>query len=1019
MRYLFLFLCLLNLSVLAQFEPINGTRDSKPKMIAFKNARILVSPDKTIEQGTLLIKGDRIMDVGILVIVPEEAIVVDCKGRTIVPAFIETNTMIGLTKPVSGNQSSRPQLESSKEGAYYWNESIRPEVNSGSIYQSDQKASDELIKMGFGLAVTHVQDGISRGTGALVSLGGAEEKKHLIKAEAAQFYSFNKGISKQTYPSSQMGSIALLRQTFYDLKWYIESKPKELNLSLESMRDDIGLPFLFKTADKWEILRASKIAKEFNYRFNYIGSGNEYMAVRQLKYSLDQIIIPVNFPEAYDVNDPYVSRQIPLSDLKHWEMAPSNPFILLQNQVPICITSEGNKNADGFWKNIKKAMERGLTEKDVLNALTLQPAKMLKIEDEFGTLEKGKRACFMIYSSNPFNSAAKLYEAWLLGEQKVMSMSPKHEVAGRYNILLDGKQYPIEITGEGDKLSAKIQSVKQSKDTKKGTVSYDTLSPKVNIQLIGDDITLQFNLDDENWKGSVNLHGKVSSKFGVFEGDGMLPTGKWIQWSAIRNDKVEGDKEKDFLSTVDTSFSSKLWFPHMAYGFEKVPEAETIVFENATVWTNEQQGILKGGTVIVQNGKISFVGTGNYMVPGGARVIDAKGKHITFGIIDEHSHIAISKGVNEGGQAVTAEVSIADVVTSDDINIYRQLSGGVTAAQLLHGSANPIGGQSALIKLKWGHSPEEMLIQNAPKFIKCALGENVKQANWGDNNSVRFPQTRMGVEQVFFDGFHRAKCYEKEWKTYNTSTAVDKIAPRKDLELEVLSEILRSERFITCHSYVQSEINMLMHVADSMGFKINTFTHILEGYKLADKMLKHGVGASSFSDWWAYKFEVNDAIPYNASLMHEMGLTVAINSDDAEMGRRLNQEAAKSVKYGRMSEEDAWKMVTLNPAKLLHLDDRMGSLKAGKDADIVLWTNNPLSIDAKVEMTVVDGKVLFDSKRDYLMRLQNQAEKARIISKMLESNEKGEGSKPFVKKRSRHFHCDTIGEEGSESENTH
>jgi len=333
MRYLFLFLCLLNLSVLAQFEPINGTRDSKPKMIAFKNARILVSPDKTIEQGTLLIKGDRIMDVGMLVIVPEEAIVVDCKGRTIVPAFIETNTMIGLTKPVSGNQSSRPQLESSKEGAYYWNESIHPEVNSGSMYQSDQKASDELIKMGFGLAVTHVQDGISRGTGALVSLGGAEEKKHLIKAEAAQFYSFNKGISKQTYPSSQMGSIALLRQTFYDLKWYIESKPKELNLSLESMRDDIGLPFLFKTADKWEILRASKIAKEFNYRFNYIGSGNEYMAVRQLKYSLDQIIIPVNFPEAYDVNDPYVSRQIPLSDLKHWEMAPSNPFILLQNQV--------------------------------------------------------------------------------------------------------------------------------------------------------------------------------------------------------------------------------------------------------------------------------------------------------------------------------------------------------------------------------------------------------------------------------------------------------------------------------------------------------------------------------------------------------------------------------------------------------------------------------------------------------------------------------------------------------------
>jgi imidazolonepropionase-like amidohydrolase len=583
---------------------------------------------------------------------------------------------------------------------------------------------------------------------------------------------------------------------------------------------------------------------------------------------------------------------------------------------------------------------------------------------------------------------------------------------------LEGKQYPLEITGEGDKLSGKIETIKQTRDPKKGTIKTDTLAPKVNVQLISDDITLQFNIDDDNWKGSVNLHGKVSSKFGVFEGDGMLPTGKWIQWTAIRNSDVDVKKDEKTAS-IDTAFSSKLWFPNMAYGFDQVPEVETIVFRGATVWTNEPGGILKDATVITQGGKITYVGTGSYMIPNGAKVIDAKGKHVTSGIIDEHSHIAISKGVNEGGQAVSAEVSIADVVNPDDINIYRQLSGGVTAAQLLHGSANPIGGQSALIKLKWGHSPEEMVIPNSPKFIKCALGENVKQANWGDYNTVRFPQTRMGVEQVFLDGFNRAKIYQKEWDAYTKSYASGKVAPRKDLELEVLSEILRSERFITCHSYVQSEINMLMHVADSMNFRINTFTHILEGYKLADKMLRHGAGASTFSDWWAYKFEVNDAIPYNAALMNKMGLTVAINSDDAEMGRRLNQEAAKGVKYGGISEEEAWKMVTLNPAKLLHLDDRMGSLKEGKDADIVLWTNNPLSIDAKVEMTVVDGKVLFDSKRDYIMRSHNQAEKARIITEMLKSNEKGEGAKPFVKKRSRHFHCDTLGEEGSEGENTH
>ena len=316
-----------------------------------------------------------------------------------------------------------------------------------------------------------------------------------------------------------------------------------------------------------------------------------------------------------------------------------------------------------------------------------------------------------------------------------------------------------------------------------------------------------------------------------------------------------------------------------------------------------------------------------------------------------------------------------------------------------------------------------MLIKDAPKFIKCALGENVKQANWGDFNTVRFPQSRMGVEQVFYDGFTRAKAYKKEWEDYQVNLgkkgASTIFAPRKDLELEVLNEILDSKRFISCHSYVQSEINMLMHVADSMGFKINTFTHILEGYKVADKMKKHGAGGSTFSDWWAYKFEVNDAIPYNAKLMQDQGLVVAINSDDAEMGRRLNQEAAKSVKYGGMSEEEAWKMVTLNPAKLLHLDDRMGSVKIGKDADLVLWTGNPLSIESKVELTMIDGLILYNRNNNLALEERNTKERARLINKMLESNEKGEATKPFIKKGRRLYHCDTHGEEGEESENQH
>jgi imidazolonepropionase-like amidohydrolase len=416
-------------------------------------------------------------------------------------------------------------------------------------------------------------------------------------------------------------------------------------------------------------------------------------------------------------------------------------------------------------------------------------------------------------------------------------------------------------------------------------------------------------------------------------------------------------------------------------------------------------------------GKIKEVSRQNISAPAGARIIDAAGLHLTSGIIDEHSHIAISKGVNEGGQAITAEVSIANVVNPDDIDIYRQLAGGVTAAQLLHGSANPIGGQSALIKLKWGATPEEMLIDHAPKFIKCALGENVKQANWGDFNTVRFPQTRMGVEQVFYDGFYRAKAYQAEWTAYRSGMV--KVAPRVDLELEVLSEILRSERFITCHSYIQSEINMLMHVADSMGFRVNTFTHILEGYKVADKMNKHGVAGSTFSDWWAYKFEVNDAIPYNAALMTEQGVLVCINSDDAEMGRRLNQEAAKSIKYGGLNEEQAWKLVTLNPAKVLHLDDQMGSVKAGKAADLVLWTAHPLSVEARVSITMIDGVIYYEEAVQANKQQQMEQERVRILSLMLAAKDRGETAVVPQKKVKNHYHCDTLGEDATQTENTH
>ena len=342
-------------------------------------------------------------------------------------------------------------------------------------------------------------------------------------------------------------------------------------------------------------------------------------------------------------------------------------------------------------------------------------------------------------------------------------------------------------------------------------------------------------------------------------------------------------------------------------------------------------------------------------------------------------------------------VFIADNLNPDDVNIYRQLSGGVTSSHILHGSANTIGGQTQLIKLRWGANDDKLKFEGSDGFIKFALGENVKRSSSNSNN--RFPDTRMGVEQVLDDAFNRAKDYEAALKaaaspaapiatkgkksSTPTTNAINPYSTiRRDLELEALVEIMNKKRFITCHSYVQSEINAAMKVGERYGVTFNTFTHILEGYKVADKMKAHGAAASTFSDWWNYKMEVVDAIPQNAAIMSRVGLNVAINSDDAEMARRLNQEAAKSIKYGGLSEEEVLKMVTLNPAKMLHVDNRVGSIKVGKDADLVLWSDNPLSIYARAEKTVVDGIVYFDRQKDAEMRKQQTSERNRLIQKM-------------------------------------
>ncbi|QNK64588.1 amidohydrolase family protein [Pedobacter sp. PAMC26386] len=979
--------------------PVNGSFDTRPGMFAFTNATIVVNPSQTLSNATLLIKGQTIQAVGSGLAVPKGYVVIDLKGKFIYPSLIDAFTSYGLPEATVQPRGARQSVFlSTKKGAYGWNESIRPETYVKNIFTVDSKKADDLRKAGFGSVNVISRDGIARGISAAVTLNEGTDNNVFLKDQTAANYSFNKGTSSNDYPTSLMGSIALLRQTYYDSQWYGKQK-EEYNISLEEFGKQQTIPQIFE-ADGWaNILRADKIGKEFGKQYIIKSNGDEYQRINEVKATGVSLIIPLAFPKAYDVEDPSEARSLTLTQMKAWEMAPSNPVALEKAGIKFALTSFGLENTRDFWANIRLAIENGLTEKQALQSVTEIPASLLGISDKVGSLEKGKIANFLISSDNLFKNGNIIFENWVQGRRFIINKIDITDVRGIYNLNIDGVgALTLKITGTSGGSTAAIERT-----------GADSIKTTSTFTRNGDWISINFNLK-KNPQGNIRLSGYLTSASPLsFKGEATLPDGKSGRFTATYKDAAKETPKKE--EPKSTLAKGSILYPFGAFGNAELPKQETVLIKNATIWTNEKEGILKNADILLENGKIKAVGQN--LAAGNARVIDATGKHVTAGIIDEHSHIAGSGGINEGAQSVSAEVRIADIINSEDVNIYRQLAGGVTTSHILHGSANPIGGQSQLIKLRWGKAPEELKFAGADGFIKFALGENVKQSNFG--SGARFPVTRMGVEQTFVDEFTRAKEYEKAMTVKGNSV-------RRDLELDAVVEILKNKRFITCHSYVQSEINMLIHVADSLGFKINTFTHILEGYKVADKMKAHGIAGSTFSDWWAYKNEVAEAIPYNGKIMHNVGITTAFNSDDAEMARHLNQEAGKAVLYGNVPEEDALKFVTLNPAKMLHIADKVGSLKPGKDADVVIWSANPLSIYAKAEKTFVDGIAYWDLEKDALQIKTQQTEKARLIQKMLESKSSGANTQRPQGNTPRLYNCETLEDysaELNESEHAH
>lgn len=974
--------CLVSTTYAQPTFPVNGIGGEKPSTYAFTNATIVVNEKTSLAKATLLVKDGKILAAGISVTIPKDAMVIDCSGKFIYPSFIDIYSDYGMPvveRPARQfNYNAPAQLTSTQKGAYGWNQAIRSDVSAAAIFVADDARAKPLRDLGFGTVLVHQKDGIARGTGTLVTLANEKENQVVLKEKASSHFSFSKGISTQSYPSSLMGSIALIRQSYIDAKWYTTNTEKEgLNLTLKAWNDNLTLPQVFEANDKWNALRADKIGDEFGVQYIIKAGGNEYQRINEMAASKASFILTLNFPQAMDLEDPNDARFVSLADMKHWEMAPANPAFFEKANIPFCLSSADLKDAKQFSANLRKAIEYGLSESKALEALTRTPATLLGVYNLVGSLEAGKLANFMISSGPLFQEKTIIFQNWIQGVKYVLNESGWTSTAGQYALTLNSDKGTTNYTI--DLKSSASASV----------IGKDTLAAKISND--GKLIRMSFP-ESKQSKKTIRLSGVNNS--GLWQGTGEDASGARLTWTATLTNaaatKVDSTRKKP------TPEFGKVLFPFNGYGFEAMPEQQTLLIRNATVWTNEKEGRLEATDVVVKNGRITAIGKG--LSESGAIIIDGTGKHLTAGIIDEHSHIAAAS-INEGAQSVTSEVRIADNLFPDDINIYRQLSGGVTSSHILHGSANTIGGQTQLIKLRWGANAEGLKFANWDPFIKFALGENVKRTGASQNN--RFPDSRMGVEEVLADAFNRARDYENAIKAASVSTTGKKgtaVNPftvvRRDLELEALVEILNKKRFITCHSYVQSEITAAMRVADKYGFSFNTFTHILEGYKVADKMKAHGASASTFSDWWNYKMEVVDAIPYNASIMAAVGLNVAINSDDAEMARRLNQEAAKSIKYGGMGEEDALKMVTLNPAKMLHVDDRVGSIKTGKEADLVLWSDNPLSIYARAEKTIVDGIIYFDRERDARIRTSITAERSRLVQKMMGEKKSGAPLQP-------------------------
>ena len=952
-----------------QTQRVEGLRDNTPGVHAFTNARVVTAPGEELDGATLVIRDGVIEEVGQGVSAPDDARVWDMEGHTIYPGFIDAHAYLGMDEGPENGEA--PEA--------HWNTQVRAHFDAGTELDDDEDARHHLRAQGFTTANAIPRLGIFRGQSAVVSLSDEATRHRLIEPGVAQSMSFTRSFELGGgYPSSLMGTMALMRQTLHDAQWHEEawatydadpsglSKP-ERSRPLEELAGVLtgDQPLVFETRMEEDIPRAKGIAEEFGTDVWLMGSGEEYRLLDVLDGDTPPMIVPVDFPAAPDVEAPEDALNVDLATLRHWYRAPENPGALDAQGIDFALTADGLDDPGDFLANVREAVARGLDPASALGALTTAPAELLGIDNRHGTLEGGKVANLVVADGDLFQEDAEIRDVWVDGQRYGIELPERVDPRGEWTVTsVDDGRFDGRLELEGPLHDLQGSITLDGETVELSSASARTQSGRLRVAFPGS------VLEEE---GLVRLSASVEGDeaYGWTE----LPGRTGPSWRGERTASAADNPaaERQAPEPVEDLELADIR-PAMEFGREALPEQpEHVLVENATVWTQGPEGVIEDGDLLVSNGEVEAVGQ-DLDAPSGAEVIDGSGKHVTPGLIDAHLHSGI-QGVNEGTSNAVPEVRMEDVLTHNTAWTYRQVAGGLTTAHLMHGSANPIGGQNVFVKMRWGGLPEDLIMEDQPRTVKFALGENVV--------GNTYPGTRMGVEQFIRDHFEGARDYQERWDEWEANG--DGLPPRRDLRTEAVWDIMNEEISIQSHGYRQDEFLMLVRLAEEFDFGVDAIHHGVEAYRIAPELAESDVAAVVWSDWSSFKVEAYEATTYNARLLHEAGVKTSLHSDNSHIATRMNWEAGKVARTG-MDQEDALNLVTLNTAKALGIDDRVGSLEPGKDGDFVIWDGNPLSQFTRAEQTWIDGRQYFDLAEDQELRERAEEERGKLLQLLLEDN---------------------------------